>query len=169
MLWQYFTDWRHLMKQRSAIDGYSLPELMIVLVIAAILGGGALTGWQRWQQYQRLTESVQQIQSFLHRVRSYAWRYNADLPLWFKDGERACLGAGEAPERECLAGRRLQLLLTPEGGKITQLIGAPGFYGLSNVAKPGSIIITLKNLSWRILISSRGRIRLCKPEQKACL
>ncbi|WP_425023058.1 type II secretion system protein [Pantoea agglomerans] len=39
------------------LRGFTLPELLLVMVIAGMLSVAALHGWQRWQQRQQLRDS----------------------------------------------------------------------------------------------------------------
>ncbi|WP_425270646.1 prepilin-type N-terminal cleavage/methylation domain-containing protein [Pantoea conspicua] len=50
--------------KRYPLRGFTLPELLVVMVIAGILSLGALHGWQRWQQRQQLRDTAQQLQGF---------------------------------------------------------------------------------------------------------
>ncbi|MEQ4584522.1 MAG: type II secretion system protein, partial [Pantoea agglomerans] len=38
------------------LRGFTLPELLLVMVIAGMLSVAALHGWQRWQQRQQLRD-----------------------------------------------------------------------------------------------------------------
>ncbi|WP_354292684.1 prepilin peptidase-dependent protein [Paramixta manurensis] len=156
------------MKINSA-QGYTLIELLIVLTIAGLLSIGSLAGWQSWQQRQRLNDTARQLQRFLHGVRIFASWHNTAQRLWLKQGTRWCLGSGMMPENRCEPGRRLQLVAPHPTVKITAVIGEPGFFGLRDVARPGSIVFSDGHVTWRVVISSRGRIRLCKTEQESCL
>lgn len=69
------------------LRGFTLPELLLVMVIAGMLSVAALHGWQRWQQRQQLRDSAQQLQGFLLRLRAQANRQNSDLVLWSRPGD----------------------------------------------------------------------------------
>lgn len=156
------------MMKTKPTAGYSLPELLMILAMSAILSISTLTGWQHWQQQQRLNETAWQIQSFLYGVRRHAYIHNSDQTLWINTHHPPCLGSGPEPVAGCESGQRLHLLLPWPEIKLLQLIGEPGFYGQRNVAKPGSVVFGNQDIQWRVVISSRGRIRLCKPEWVLC-
>ena len=154
--------------KRNDASGFTLPELLLGMIIAGILSLGALQGWQRWQQYQQLRESVLQLQGFLLRLRAHASWHNRDLSLWLQPGDRGCLGAGPKPAEGCLSGSRWQFQPPYAGVRIAALTGEPGFYGRRDVARPGSIDIENVTGRWRLIISARARIRACQPGEKGC-
>lgn len=149
------------MKNRDS-DGFTLIELLLVVTIAGLLSLASLQGWQSWQQRQRMQETARQLQRFLHGVRAWANWHNQPQPLWLLTGERWCLGSGVVPATGCERGHRLQLLAPHPQVQILAMEGAPGFYGKRNVAKAGHIIFGEGQLRWRVIISSRGRIRVCE-------
>ncbi|MCU5774651.1 prepilin peptidase-dependent protein [Erwiniaceae bacterium BAC15a-03b] len=147
-------------------QGYTLPELLIVLVIAGILGVSAVAGWVRWQQQQRLTETALQIQHFLHQLRAWANWHNSEQVLWLKPGERWCLGSGVMPDGACENGRRDQLIAPHADVQLLNITQGMGFYGKRSVARAGNIEFANGAGNWRIIVSARARIRLCKPEEQ---
>jgi len=148
--------------------GFTLPELLFVLVIVGILSLGALQGWQRWQQRQQLRETAQQLQGFLQRLRAQANWQNQDRALWLIPGERGCLGSGPKPDGGCARGGRLRFVAPYPGVSLIALRGEPGFYGRRNMAKAGSLAFGNASGSLRLIISARARIRLCQPEEHGC-
>lgn len=148
------------------VQGYTLPELLIVLVIVGVLGASAFSGWLRWQQQQRLAETAQQIQHFLHQLRAWANWHNADQVLWLKPGARWCLGSGVMPADDCQPGRRNQLIAPHDDVRLVNITQDMGFYGRRNVARAGNIEFANAAGQWRVIVSSRARIRLCKPEEQ---
>jgi len=148
--------------------GFTLPELLFVLVIVGILSLGALHGWQRWQQRQQLRDTAQQLQGFLQRLRAQANWQNQDRVLWLMPGERWCLGSGPKPNAGCERGKRLQFVAPYPEVNATSLRGEPGFYGRRNMAKAGSLEFGNASGRLRIIISARARIRLCQPEEQGC-
>ncbi|WP_437612825.1 prepilin peptidase-dependent protein [Erwinia sp. V71] len=147
-------------------QGYTLPELLLVLLIVGVLGVSALTGWSRWQQQQRLAETAQQIQHFLLQLRAQANWHNTEQVLWLKPGEHWCLGSGEMPVGNCVAGQRDQLIAPHADVSIVNLTQGLGFYGKRNVARAGNIEFANAAGQWRIIVSARARIRLCKAEEQ---
>lgn len=153
---------------RTQNAGFTLPELLLVMVIAGILSIAALQGWQRWQQYQQLHDSVLQLQSFLLRLRAHASWHNRDLSLWLQPGENGCLGTGPQPAEGCQLPSRWLFRPPYREVRITALIGEPGFYGRRDVARPGSIELEGAAGRWRVILSARARIRVCQPGEKGC-
>jgi len=153
---------------RNIHHGFTLPELLLVMVIAGILSVGALQGWQRWQHYQQLRESVAQLQGFLLRARAYASWHNRDLVLWLQPGENGCLGAGQKPVEGCALASRWLFRPPHASVRIAGMTGEVGFYGRRDVARPGSIDLISDAGHWRLIISARARIRACQPGEKGC-
>ena len=148
--------------------GFTLPELLGVMVIVGILSLGALYSWQRWQQQQQLRASVQQLQGFLLRLRAHANWHNHDLGLWVIPGGSGCLGVGSKPPDGCALPSRGWFRPPHNGVRLTGLTGEPGFYGRRDVARPGSITLESEAGQWRLIISARGRIRACPSGEKGC-
>jgi len=148
--------------------GFTLAELLFVLVIVGILSLGALQGWQRWQQRQQLRETAQQLQGFLQRLRAQANWQNQDRVLWLIPGERGCLGSGPKPDGGCVRSGRLQFVAPYADVQMLSLRGEPGFYGRRNMAKAGSLAFGNASGRLRLIISARARIRLCQPEELGC-
>ncbi len=149
-------------------SGYTLPELLFVMVIVGILCAGTLQGWQRWQQRQQLHDTAQQLQSFLLRLRAQANRQNQDRALWTRVRQPWCIGSGIQPDRDCGLGQQLQFVAPHESVRLFGLRGEPGFYGRRNVAKAGSIELGNEAGRLSIIISARARIRICQPEKEGC-
>ncbi|QHM72270.1 prepilin-type N-terminal cleavage/methylation domain-containing protein [Mixta intestinalis] len=148
--------------KKDKFQGFTLLEVLITLTIVGLLSIAALTGWQQWQQQQRMRDTALQLQQFLHSMRVWAGWHNQDRPLWLLAGDRWCLGSGAVPPSGCRAGQRMQLLAPHSQVHIFAIEGKPGFYGRRNVARAGHILFGEGTLRWRIIISARGRIRLCK-------
>lgn len=149
-------------------EGLSFLEALITLLIIASLSISGFSAWKDWRQHRSMIETAQQIQHFLYAVRASANWKNSDYVLWLREDEPWCLGAGQKTEKPCEGGNKYQLLAPNMGVKIIALVGSPGFYGKRNVARPGNITFGDEKTRWRIVISSRGRIRLCKEEINGC-
>lgn len=150
------------------LRGFTLPELLLVMVIAGMLSLAALHGWQRWQQRQQLRDSAQQLQGFLLRLRAQANRQNSDLVLWSRPGDPWCIGAGSLPVAGCDSRKRLQFVAPHAGVALYDIRGEPGFYGRRNVARAGSIEFGNSTGRMRLIISARARIRLCMTDEETC-
>lgn len=154
--------------KKETDNGFTLPELLLVLAILGILSLGAIHGWQRWQQRQQLRDTAQQLQGFLQRLRAEANWQNQDRALWLMPGERWCLGSGVKPAAGCETGRRLQFVAPYPGVQMLSMRGEPGFYGRRNMAKAGSLAFGNGSGTLRLIVSARARIRLCQPEEPGC-
>jgi len=153
---------------RDNHHGFTLPELLIVMLIAGVLGGGVIQGWQRWQQQQQLRESVLQLQAFLLQLRAPSGWHNRELKLWLQPGQGGCLGTGPVPPAGCTTPSRWWFTPPYAGIHLSALTGEPGFYGRRDVARAGSVEITSAAGRWRAIISARARVRLCQPEAATC-
>ncbi|MEM6162140.1 prepilin-type N-terminal cleavage/methylation domain-containing protein [Erwinia sp. P6884] len=149
------------------MQGFTLGEVLIVMVIAGILSASAVSGWQRWQQQQRLNDTARQVQLFLMRLRSEANWHNVPRLLWLLPGGAGCLGSGPVAQ-VCDPKNRLAFRGPGGGIQLLSLTPETGFYGRRSVAKPGRVIIAGQVGERHILISSRGRVRICQPEKALC-
>ena len=140
--------------------GFTLPELLVVMIIASTLTLTALGGWQHWQQQQRLNASARQIQHFLLRLRNEANWSNQRQLLWYRSGNIWCVGSGP-PQPTCQRQRRVFVTAWPEI-TLRSLTDGMGFYGRRNVAKPGRIVIASAAGERHIIVSSRARVRICQ-------
>lgn len=148
--------------KRSA--GFTLVEMMIVMVIASLLSLGVLQGWHAWQQRQHLQESADRMRQFLLYLRSDAGWHNRQRRLWVQTGSGWCIGSAQTPD----GGEARQLCAPWSDVVLKRVTPDIGFYGRRDVAKPGSL--TLGNAAGRrrIIVASRGRIRLCQPAEPEC-
>ena len=140
--------------------GFTLLELLVVMVVATTLMLGGVISWRHWQQQQRLNASARQIQHFLLRLRNDANWHNQQTGLWQKGGKPWCLGGG--PEMPCGQKQRRTLVASWKGIDLVSLTEGMGFYGRRNVAKPGRIVIASEAGERHIIVSSRGRVRICR-------
>lgn len=148
------------MPAMKTIGGFTLIELLVVMVIASVLTLGAFGGWQSWQQLQRLNDSARQIQHFLLRLRGEANERNGQQVLWQAGNSGWCIGSG-SPQR-CRNNLRRVLTAPWPDIALQSLTEGMGFYGRRNVAKPGRIVITSPAGTRHIILSSRGRVRICE-------
>lgn len=152
--------------------GFSLIELLTVLLIISLLTAVGSVSLSRWQQRQQVRITAGQLQHFLIKVRQQANWNNQTLSLWTRtEGDGWCIGAsGEGEhDRRCNA-KNNPLVWQPAYPQVVlkQLIGQPLFWGEHDTARAGSIEITNGAVSWRIIISTYGRIRCCESKEPAC-
>lgn len=142
-------------------SGFTLTELLIVMVIASIVTLGATGSWLHWQQLQRLDDSARQVQHFLLRLRAEANEHNSQLLLWRSGKKVWCIGSG--PPLPCATSSRILPAPWAEVS-LHALTEGMGFYGRRNVAKPGRIVLRGAAGERHIFVSSRGRVRICRDE-----
>jgi len=152
-------------KTLSNIDdrqrGMTLIELLAAILIAGMLTGWGVGQWRYHQQALRLEHTAQQLLAFLLRLPADAnWRNRTTL-LWFKSGTPWCLGGG-VPPPDC--GSAEGPVFSPFYRDVA-LSGYTdkeiGFYGLRNTAQAGHIQLSNEAGGLRLVLSARGRLRLC--------
>lgn len=136
--------------------------------IAVTVTTGGIVGWRRWHQARALRETAWQLQTLLIDLRAQATWQNKNLTLWVIQSTPWCVGAGAQPVQGCSGHHRQQLIAPWPAIRIFELRGEPGFYGRRDVAKAGSILFGTAQKKLRLMISSRGRIRLCAEKESAC-
>nr|WP_237703559.1 prepilin-type N-terminal cleavage/methylation domain-containing protein [Erwinia sp. Ejp617] len=154
------------MKTRN-VSGFTLLEMLVAIAIACLLSLGGWRGWHDWQQRQQLDDCAQQIRHLLQRIRSDANWHNAVRLLWLKPGARWCLGAGSVPAR-CRAGMRHALPAPYPGIRVQEITAGTGFYGKNSVAHAGRIVISSPAGERRVILSARGRVRICAQSEEQC-
>ncbi|CAK9884335.1 MAG: hypothetical protein XXXJIFNMEKO3_00717 [Candidatus Erwinia impunctatus] len=150
----------------NKLRGFTLAELMVVMMILAIMGGVSLHSRQRWQQHQQLLQNARQIQHFLIRLRLDAHWYNRARVIDWKPDKPHCLKVvGGA---DCRSPGRDSVLVKTSQVMIESITEGMGFYGRENVARPGRIVIRNPSGSVHIIVSTRGRVRLCHYSEAPC-
>ncbi|HAT5011665.1 prepilin peptidase-dependent protein [Serratia marcescens] len=141
--------------------GMTLIELLAAILIAGMLTGWGVGQWRYHQQALRLEHTAQQLLAFLLRLQADAnWRNRTTL-LWFKNGTPWCLGGGVPPpdcasaEGPVFSPSYRDVVLSGYSGKEI------GFYGLRNTAQAGHILLSNDAGGLRLVLSARGRLRLC--------
>lgn len=72
----------------SRRDGFSMIEMMIVLVIIAIIAGAAAPGYGRYMRHQRVNEAASVVASDLQMAFSLAARQRKPVRLAVTSGEK---------------------------------------------------------------------------------
>lgn len=142
-------------------QGFSLIEIMVVLVIIATLSGSGLYAWQRWQTQQRLWQTTQQLRQFLTLLRNDANSFNREHRLQLRrSGERGCLTSAQAGTLDCSATSAWQFMPAWPDVHIVDMTDGLAFFGLRGTAWPGNIRLCNAAGEWQIIVSVWGRIRL---------
>lgn len=145
-------------------QGLTLIELLIVMVLAGMLTSWGVSQWYHYQQALRLEQTAQQLLAFLTRLQADANWHNRNVLLWFRPGKIWCIGSGpQAASCTALTDRAF----TPEHLDV-ELQGYTqkemGFYGVRNNAQAGHILLGNPAGRIRLVLSAKGRLRLCSEE-----
>ncbi|MDE8754649.1 prepilin peptidase-dependent protein [Pectobacterium polaris] len=150
--------------------GFTLLELLVVLTIVALMAGGGLHGWIQYQQAIRLEQSAQQLLDFLSRVQANAyWHNETRTAKLIPQGELWCMVTGlneKQAEETCRENHPGQFVRRTQDvvlAKFTSNVFT--FFGLRNAALAGHISLSNSAGQLRLIISVRGRIRLCSEAQ----
>lgn len=143
--------------------GFSLTEVLLVMMIIVTLSVSGLYGWQQWQQQQRLRLTLQQIRNYLEQLRADANWHNKDRLLSLqRSGSGWCLTYQHDSPRPCYRSGQWRLAQPFADVEIIEMTAGLGFYGLRNTAWPGHITLRNPGGEWQVIVSQWGRIRACK-------
>lgn len=146
--------------------GISLIELLLVIALAGIMATWGAQNWHHYRQRERLADSARQLLAFLTHLQAKANRSNNTALLWVREDEQGCLGSGNKPAIACSSLK--EDIFTPPYPDVSIAIPLKkeiGFFGIRNTAQAGNIMLSNSAGRIRLIISSRGRIRLCSEEQ----
>lgn len=145
-------------------------ELLVVLTIVALMAGGGLHGWIQYQQAIRLEQSAQQLLDFMSRVQANAyWHNETRTAKLIPQGELWCMVMGQnekQAEETCRENHPGQFVRRTQDvvlAKFTSNVFT--FFGLRNAAQAGHISLSNSAGQLRLIISVRGRMRLCSEAQ----
>lgn len=146
--------------------GYFVVEILFIISLLALIAISGFNHWLRWLEYQQLQATGQSLAGYLQQGRSQAQRFNHELILVKGDKQQGCWLFFSSNSAAGLVTAQGKQCWQPNEPLRTQLImlGNPGFYGLNTTAKAGSLELIMGRNRIRIIISTRGRIRIstCK-------
>lgn len=156
------------MNRYQSQQGFSLLEIMIIMLITTILSATGIESLQRWHQQQHLIQSAQQTRQFLERIRNDANWHNRNHYLWMIQTEQTwCLSStlqSDPPLQQCDPSTPWQLTNPWPEIHISDISQNIAFYGLRNTALGGHITLQSPAGTVKIIISTWGRIRSCRSE-----
>ncbi|WP_392562756.1 prepilin-type N-terminal cleavage/methylation domain-containing protein [Orbus sturtevantii] len=145
-------------------SGFSLLELLIVIIIMSIVAVVGVGSWRDLQARSELSSVTRGVMQFLNAVKIDAnlYNYNQSIYLLKKSEYDWCLVASEKNKP---ASCQTKFNFIPKTGFI-ELGGLKAdaplvFYGRRNSAKAATIRLKNKIGESRIIISLPGRIRYC--------
>jgi len=142
--------------------GMTLIEILLVIALIAMCSLWGLQGWRVYQQSVVLEQHAQKLRSYLTELQAEANAYNRSIVLWVINGAGGCVGQGSRPER-CEAESALPYFSVANADvEIIDFTNkVMGFYGIRNAAQAGHITLRNSAGSLRIILSARGRLRIC--------
>jgi len=152
----------HCGAMKIRTHGFTLMEMMVVMVIVTALAGAGIYSWRDWKQQQQLREAALQVRDFLTRLREDANWHNRDHLLWIGNGERGwCMGSKTEDQATCEPHSQWHIATPFSDVQVTEITPGLGFFGLRNTAWPRHIRLRNDSGEWKIIVSAWGRIRAC--------
>ncbi|WJV67946.1 prepilin peptidase-dependent protein [Pectobacteriaceae bacterium CE70] len=153
-------------KRKGWQQGFTLPELLMVMTIVGLLAGGGLHSWLGYRQALILEQGARQLLSFIARIQANAYWHNETYSVWIKQsGDRWCVGSG--PEMPvCPPDSSKYYTRSAEHIDLAETTADQFlFYGFRNTAQSGHLTLSNPAGRVRLVISVRGRLRLCSESQ----
>lgn len=143
-------------------QGYTLPELMLVLMITGLLAQAISQQWQPGRGHQQLAQRAGQIAAFIQRLQWQAAWGNHLYRIRVIPGRHWSICLIESPPTIGI-GRRPDCLraLTADGALMLSATGSLTLSGLRYTATPAHLRVSSTTGAIRIVLSGRGRLRLC--------
>ncbi|NKI73169.1 prepilin peptidase-dependent protein [Dickeya sp. CFBP 2040] len=147
-------------------QGFSLLELIVVIAIVALLTGGGFYNWLAYRQALMLEQHARHLLAFMGRIQAGVYWRNQTESLWLtSSGGNWCIGSGPEPascppENAFVFTRASQDVALVETTS-EQVV----FYGLRNAAQAGHLTLSNSAGRVRLVISARGRLRLCSESR----
>lgn len=149
--------------------GMTLIEIMVVIALIAICSLWGAQSWRAYQQALILEQHAQRLRSYLTQLQAEANAYNRSIVLWVIAGHQGCVGYSAKAENCGLQAALPQFQSSDPNVEIIDFTDkVMGFYGIRNAAQAGHITLSNSAGSLRVILSSRGRLRICS-ENKAML
>ncbi len=147
-------------------QGFSLLELIVVITIVALLTGGGLHSWLAYRQALLLEQHARHLLAFMARIQANANWHSQTESLWFKSaGDHWCLGSGAEPAA-CPTESAFVFTRAAQDAAIVDATSERlVFYGLRNAAQAGHLTLSNPAGRVRLVISARGRLRLCSESR----
>ncbi len=140
--------------------GFTLVEIIVVLVIFGIIATIALPDWGTVLLKFSLNGATRQVQSELHRIKMKAVSENVDFQLAYSDKANSyqVQRDGTLVETKTLPkGIELRTATSPLTLEFTPR-------GTPNITSPVTVILcNSKNEGKNIVVRATGRIRICRP------
>ncbi|QGX92283.1 prepilin-type N-terminal cleavage/methylation domain-containing protein [Tatumella sp. TA1] len=152
---------------RASQAGFTLLEILIVLLITTILAGLASRSLTQWQQRQAVRASAIDLAHFLNRLRQQASRYHSTVVVAVAPSADNVRVVANSDPRVGLE-QHWEWRPLDSAVQVVAIVGEPRFFGKHSTAWPGSIEIGNKAARWRIIISAHGRVRYCQAQDKGC-
>ncbi|XKM12602.1 prepilin-type N-terminal cleavage/methylation domain-containing protein [Orbaceae bacterium ac157xtp] len=143
--------------------GFSLLELLVVILITAILASIGISNWNDIKQRNELTDITMNLIRFLNEVKTEANLTNSNLSLFLvtkADNEWCIAVTNKEIPTDCLTkfhfygNKKITINGLTNATKIS-------FYGRRNNAESGTIELTNSIGTTKIIVSTRERIRYC--------
>ncbi|CQI95265.1 prepilin peptidase dependent protein A [Yersinia rohdei] len=147
-------------------QGISLVELLLVIVLVGTMAAWGAQSWHHYRQRESLADSARQLLAYLTYLQAGANRGNYTALLWVQPNGQGCLGSGDKPVIPCSSlASRVFIPPYPDVVITLSLNKDIGFFGVRNTAQAGNIQLSNPAGRIRLIISSRGRMRLCSEGQ----
>ncbi|MFQ5849172.1 MAG: Tfp pilus assembly protein FimT/FimU [Candidatus Binatia bacterium] len=144
------------------IRGYTLIEILFALAIFSILAAIAIPDWGALLPGYRLSGAARQVQSELHRTKGRAVSENTNFRLVFSSTSYTIErhnGSNYVPtgeDKPLPVGIDIRSTTSPTLGFTARGTATPGTGGTARLCNT-------KDAGMNIVVSSTGRIRICKP------
>ncbi|ACT08016.1 conserved hypothetical protein [Dickeya chrysanthemi Ech1591] len=146
--------------------GFSLLELIIVITIVALLTSGGMYSWLAYRQALQLEQHARHLLAFMGRVQANAYWRNQTDTLWIKSANgNWCMGNGAEPAACPPESTSIFTRTSQDVALVETTSERLMFYGLRNAAQAGHLTLSNPAGRVRLVISARGRLRLCSESR----